>query len=47
MLDLQVDRVPYNLDDYKVKQMSNAWQLAQENVKRAQKNQKKYNDKGV
>ena len=30
-----------------VKHMSNAWKLAQENVKRAQKSQKKYYDKSV
>ena len=50
MLEPQVDRVTYNLDDYKtemVKHMSNAWKLAQENVKRAQKSQKKYYDKSV
>ena len=45
MLEPQIDRVTYNLDDYKtemVKHMSNAWKLAQENVKQAQKSQKKY-----
>ena len=50
MLEPQVDRVTYNLDDYKtemVKHMSDAWKLAQENVKRAQKSQKKYYDKSV
>ena len=50
MLEPQVDRISYNLDDYKsemVRHMSEAWKLAQENVKHAQKSQKKYYDKTV
>ena len=50
MLEPQIDRITYNLDDYKtemVKHMSEAWKLAQENVKHAQKSQKKHYDKGV
>ena len=50
MSEPQIDRITYNLDDYKtemVKHMSEAWKLAQENVKHAQKSQKKHYDKGV
>ena len=50
MLEPQIDRVPYNLDDYKtemVKHTSGAWKLARENVKCAQMSQKKHYDKTV
>ena len=50
MLEPQVDRISYNLDDYKsemVRHTSEAWKLAKDNVKRAQKSQKKQYDKTV